>query len=769
MKKAYLIFLLSSCFSLLFLSIFNLRNKVSVSKENINNLDQLIDDSIKPHCSFEFNGVSNNSINSINYLKELVITIPNSRSWSQNLLKAFIEDSKVIKKKYKKRFAANISFKKSNNEVCKLNAKVRISGDWKDHIQSKNGDIISSLDVSLSEGNINGITKFKLFIPNTRNGSSEVLVSLLMKEMGYLSPRSKMVKVSLNNQTFEMIFQEKAVKEMLEHNKLRESAILESDESLMWKIRAKNNKYSSNGNIFPRIVNQKWIKRNSTNQIIGLEGVKSFSKAILESWNHGGANKEITFSDLLLSNGDIRSKRILSRYKAHMISSGSTHALYNHNRRFYYDPISKSLLPIYYDGDSKIRNLDEDFNLSKDIKDRFLLRDIEKKDIDIAVDEIKQINIANFSRKLKINGVQIEDSELTKIKNNLIRNLIYLKELNKNNLKTKFEENPLTRKVYNNINYGLALYSQNDRNFYLCNFEENKCTKKNLKSFELNELLAGNYFKDKLKHYFIGDKFDPINKRYYSDFSNQSNLINPIKDIYIKKFGDPKLTIDKNKKLILIRIKNFDEKILFINSKLEGWDIKVFANKVDTFKPTNSRIDDNLLTSLITIKDSYINSLRIYIDGGEHEDSLNIINSTGSIDEIDIKNSFQDAIDFDFSNLKVDKVYVQNSGNDCIDTSAGNYFIRKINLNGCKDKGVSVGEESYLKISEAEIKDTNLALVSKDFSKLIVKNANLENYSLCAAAYNKKQEFGPSYIVIPTKLCLEEELAIQNYSILEKI
>ena len=766
MKKAYLIFLLTSCFSLLFISIFIHRNKISVSKGNINNIDRLIDDSIKPHCSYVSNKFSNNSID---FFKELVITIPNSRGWSQNLLKAFIEDSKVIKKKYKKRFDANVSFKKSNNEVCKLNARVRISGDWKDHIQSKNGDIISSLDVSLSEGNINGITKFKLFIPNTRNGSSEVLVSLLMKEMGYLSPRSKMVKVSLNNQTFEMIFQEKAVKEMLEHNKLRESAILESDESLMWKIRAKNNKYSSNGNIFPRIVNKKWIKRNSTNQIIGLEGVKSFSKAILESWNHGGANKEITFSDLLLSNGDIRSKRILSRYKAHMISSGSTHALYNHNRRFYYDPISKSLLPIYYDGDSKIRNLDEDFNLSKAIKDSYLMRDIENKDIDRAINEIKQINITNFSRKLKFNGVQIEDSELIKIKNNLIRNLIYLKELNKNRLKTKFEENPLIRKVYNNINYGLVLYSQDDRNFYLCNFEDNKCTKKNLNSFEINELLAGNYFKDELKHYFIGDKFDPINKLYYSDIPNQSNLINPIKDIYIKKFGNPKLTIDNNKKLILIRIKNPDEKILFINSKLDDWDIKVFANKVDIFKSIESRIDDNLLTSLITIKDSYINSLRIYIDGGEHEDSLNIINSIGSIEEIDIKNSFQDAIDFDFSDLKVDKVYVQNAGNDCIDTSAGNYFIRKINLDGCKDKGVSVGEESYLKISVAEIKNTNLALVSKDFSKLIVKNANLENNSLCAAAYNKKQEFGPSYIVIPTKLCLEEELAIQNYSILEKI
>ena len=47
--------------------------------------------------------------------------------------------------------------------------------------------------------------------------------------MGYLSPRTEIIKVNLNNKSFEMIFQEKAAKELLENNNLRESAILESD------------------------------------------------------------------------------------------------------------------------------------------------------------------------------------------------------------------------------------------------------------------------------------------------------------------------------------------------------------------------------------------------------------------------------------------------------------------------------------------------------------------------------------------------------------
>ena len=43
--------------------------------------------------------------------------------------------------------------------------------------------------------------------------------------MGYLSPRTEIIKVNLNNKSFEMIFQEKAAKELLENNNLRESII----------------------------------------------------------------------------------------------------------------------------------------------------------------------------------------------------------------------------------------------------------------------------------------------------------------------------------------------------------------------------------------------------------------------------------------------------------------------------------------------------------------------------------------------------------------
>ena len=172
------------------------------------------------------------------------------------------------------------------------------------------------------------------------------------------------------------------------------------------------------------------------------------------------------------------------------------------------------------------------------------------------------------------------------------------------------------------------------------------------------------------------------------------------------------------------------------------------------------------MTSLITIKDSQIENLKIYIEGGKHEDSLNIINSKGTIDKILIKDSYQDAIYFDFSNIKVNEIYVENAGNDCIDTSAGQYSINKIKLFGCKDKGVSVGEESIVRIKNAEINNTNIGLASKDLSKLFLKNAILNKNYICAAAYNKKQNSDLHTLPFQKKHVLEK-MAIQNGSTIE--
>ena len=44
---------------------------------------------------------------------------------------------------------------------------------------------------------------------------------------------------------------------------------------------------------------------------------------------------------------------------------------------------------------------------------------------------------------------------------------------------------------------------------------------------------------------------------------------------------------------------------------LNDWEIKVLTDENNNFKISESRIDTNLLTSLITIKDSYMENIKI--------------------------------------------------------------------------------------------------------------------------------------------------------------
>ena len=82
-------------------------------------------------------------------------------------------------------------------------AEIRVSGDYQDHLRMS--DLSTSLDVSLTTGNIDGIVKFKLFLPETRDGESEIIISTIMKELNFLVPKTRYISASINNQP-EIVF-----------------------------------------------------------------------------------------------------------------------------------------------------------------------------------------------------------------------------------------------------------------------------------------------------------------------------------------------------------------------------------------------------------------------------------------------------------------------------------------------------------------------------------------------------------------------------------
>ena len=132
-----------------------------------------------------------------------------------------IYGEKNIKKKYKKWVNANILYDKKI-----IKTKIRILGDWKDHLRPPQ----TSLKVRVLDNSLSGITRFNLFLPETRKGENEVFWTLMLNYLGFPSLYTKIVEVNFNGQIYKAIFQEDATKEFLERNNLTETVILKSND-----------------------------------------------------------------------------------------------------------------------------------------------------------------------------------------------------------------------------------------------------------------------------------------------------------------------------------------------------------------------------------------------------------------------------------------------------------------------------------------------------------------------------------------------------------
>ena len=85
---------------------------------------------------------------------------------------------------------------------------------------------ISSYRIKLQDGNINNITRFILFRPKVKYFDNEIFVTTLLKELGFLTPRTYKVKVKINNVITDFYLSRKFKKRVFRYNKKIEGPIL---------------------------------------------------------------------------------------------------------------------------------------------------------------------------------------------------------------------------------------------------------------------------------------------------------------------------------------------------------------------------------------------------------------------------------------------------------------------------------------------------------------------------------------------------------------
>ena len=234
-----------------------------------------------------------------------------------------------------------------------------------------------------------------------------------------------------------------------------------------------------------------------------------------------------------------------------------------------------------------------------------------------------------------------------------------------------------------------------------------------------------------------------------------------LKNAYIKVFGEFRAIGTSNKPIIIEGIGRGSGTLFFNTEKSIIIQDVIFRNL------TNANSGYNQPAAITFYECSSINILNSFFRGNlMGDDYINFFRSNNiSINNATFMNVLYDAIDSDFSQLSIKNSTFEDIGNDAVDGSGSIIDIYNNSFYNVQDKAISAGEERFINISNSIFKLNEIALVSKDASKLISKNNLLENNIIDFASYKKKSFFGfPEAVFENTKI---KNYLIEDNSIVE--
>ena len=649
---------------------------------------------------------------------------------------------------------------------CFYDISLRAHGDQKDH---RDGNKLPSLQIKIIDSNIFGITDFLLLRPSQRGYANEIFVSLLMRKINLLAPRTTFTNINYNNQNYKFLFQEKIRKEFLEFSGLKESVILEGDERFVF----------NKGDVpfvNHRISNKNFIKKNSANSYIS-------EKAISKLNYYGSIHSTNTFRNSLVDYyyiSKLKGKNDfvnLDLFDSIMFATDSLAGLSVQDRRFYFNAIEEKFYPIFYDGIPQLLDKNnniinkkinyENLIIVKKLNHSFEFPSLFNGKVSYssvlgsnkAKTEIEKINKVEFQKNLENYGLRLGTQKIDDLFKLIIKRLDTMSGFKKNKIidLSILNENLFIFDFRNKRfkNQKIVFYSDS-KNYIACGVYYLDC-----KDILKKNVYSHNLFSQDAKYngydlIFLGKKNTKnLNSGwFFQDIKSNFKSIK-IKNIEIRYSKGISLNFDDNSKILYINKINQDGRVIIKNQKIENLKIEFndFTKNTIEKKIEPHLIDKNGITGCITFYEVIIKNLNINVNNSMCEDGVNFIRSKGTINKIKVNNSISDAIDFDFSNIQTQLIDVKGAKNDCVDFSYGEYTIDKLNVLNCGDKGISVGEASILTVNKFISYNTNSAAVSKDNSILIIKNSLINNTNVCYSAYRKKQEFFGSQIKILKDKC----------------
>jgi len=217
-------------------------------------------------------------------------------------------------------------------------AKMRIKGDWPEHLHGKKWSYRISIKDNLA---LLGMREFSIQHPARRNYIYGWLFQSVLKQEDIIALRIKFVDVVMNGQELGIYYLEEHFdKVLIENNRRREGPIIKFDEDILWKNRRR--------------------KFGAT------ESETAFYSSPITGFQPGKLSKDPLQKQLFeqavqlldgFRRGELKTSEVfdidrLARYYALSDLFGAYHMAFFHNLRFYFNPVSLKLEPVAFDADA---------------------------------------------------------------------------------------------------------------------------------------------------------------------------------------------------------------------------------------------------------------------------------------------------------------------------------------------------------------------------------------------------------------------------------
>tara|TARA_Y100000389_G_scaffold3743_1_gene3573 strand:- start:7054 stop:9618 length:2565 start_codon:yes stop_codon:yes gene_type:complete len=675
----------------------------------------------------------------------------------------------------------------------KLQGKIRIKGDRSIHWKDRNK---TSYKIDMRKNDrIWGLEEFSIQKPITRNYTYEYLFHKFLEEAGLLSLKYFFVNLYFNDENRGLYAVEESFsKELLERQKKRNGPIFGLEEEI--------------SNVYPNVYydlysSQYWLNEHQNlvksafsilnNQKDNEKDFNTFDHFDLDKWARFFAVIDITgtFHGSMTKSVKLFFNPIQAKFEpigfdghymdnifsdfilADFLQEDKINCSFLCQERDWYNKFFK-----LQNGELNYKFIDKYVFYLKKYSNLNFLKDFLNKN----KKEIDRINTLIYSEKSNPDrglwkGIStfIYDDQLLYKRSKLIEERInsvkfqnYKLSLKKDNLiiKDTHSKFPIHMTVLN-------CKSLKQTNFYMAGNMKiilpNECNKISLKDYNdedkiflLNEDLSMN--KDKI--FFLDNKFDDLSDNENIEMISKNNfiisknleltkntyipkninflikegvIINILKDAILFVEGNVQF-IGKDKNKITIQ-SDGSGSIIFLNNSV---DIKNMIVENLGYPKLNKFI----LYGGVNFINTNLNLENILVKNSQSEDGINIVDSNATLKNISFDNIESDAVDIDFGFVKFNNIMCNNVKNDCLDISGSKIIGTVLNVNKSDDKGLSVGENSKVEITNLTVENSKIGFAIKDGSDVYLENVKSINNQYDLALFNKKQEFDTPFLEI---------------------